>query len=395
MSKADSQPRALGAMERYFPFHNDGTILKCTAWLRGCLSAALLFFLAAGQLSGQTSLAPAPASPSASASASADQLPKLSTPEDDAVITIDVCDPPAAGPCQTRITRKQFEEKFRTVYAGPRPPNTRPPDAGTLAHQFTQLLALSYEARKEGLDQGAEFQQQLQYVEMELLANTLQKKLRDESAHPSEQILQSYYSQIIHQFDEISVRCILIPRPARSAAAARQQENTAGAPPWPEQEDAEVQEIADNTRQQLIAGVDPDTVEKGAYEAAHSSQQPPSTQPVKWRRNVNSPAPEQAMLFSLKPGDISLPVPNGRGLTIYRLESRRTIPLAEVRTEVKALYQMSYVRDKLDAYLENVHPVLNKEYFDTEKQAETRAREIEERREEGTDEASGAQLAPK
>ncbi len=381
-------------MNSYLAFRKKLTHLKDLSWSVRCRSVPIVLLLAAVQLTAQTSAPRTQSTPGASPAASqTGELPKLTTPEDEAVITIDVCDPPAAGTCQTRITRKQFEEKFRTVYAGQRPPNMRPPDAGALAHQYTQLLAFSYTARKEGLDKDPEFEQELQYVEMELLANALQKKLKEEFAHPSDQELQSYYNQIVRQFDEITVRCILIPRTPESEAAARREAGAAGGAPWPEQEDAEEQRIADNARAQLIEGEDPDEVEKVAYAAARSREQPPSTQPVKWQRNLNSPAPEQEMLFSLKPGDVTLPVANGHGLTIYELVSKRTIPLAEVRGQVKALYQMTQVQVKLNGYLESAHPNLNKEYFDTEKQAETKARELEEQQEEGMED-EGPRAAP-
>jgi hypothetical protein len=356
--------------------------------LQRVVNTTLVILLMGGFLRGQTN--PLASQGSAGAKAGDAGLPKLSTPEDEVVITLDVCDPPAAGACQTRLTRKQFETRFRTAYAGPRPPNMRPPDAGLLADQYVKLFAYSYQARKEGLDKTPEFQQQLQMVEMELLANALQKKLKDETDHPSEQELQRYYSKVIRQFDEITVRSVLIPRPPASrAAAAEAAGNAEGAAPWPEGEDAATQRLAETARRELVAGANPDAVEKEAYAAARVKQEPPATQPVVWRRNVSFPAPEEAMLFSLKPGEVSLPVPNGQGLTIYRLESKRTLPLAMVRNQVKALYQMDQVRERLNDYLENAHPTLNKKYFDTEKQAEILSRQLEEKQEE--DSGNGGQ----
>ena len=88
------------------------------------------------------------------------------------------------------------------------------------------------------------------------------------------------------------------------------------------------------------------------------------------------------MLFALEPGEVSLPVPNGQGLTIYKLESRRTLPLADVRTQVKALYQMKQVKERLDSILQNAHPVLNQEYFGTEREAEIKTKEMEALQEE-------------
>jgi parvulin-like peptidyl-prolyl isomerase len=309
-------------------------------------------------------------------------LPKLSTPEDEVVITVNVCDPPAAGGCKTQLTREQFEKRFRTAYGGPRRPNEHFPNATARADQYVRQLAYSDEARKEGLDKDPEFQQEMQQVAMQLLANALQKKLKADTANPPEQALQDYYNKIIKQYEEITVRSVFIPRPPRSKAAGQTAGTPEGAAPWPEGEDVETQKIGDEARRQLAAGEDPDKVEKAAYAAAKSTEQIPSTRPMTWRHNASFPAGEETILFALKPGEVSPPVPNGSGLTIYRLESKRTIPLAEVAKEIRALYQMDRVQEKLNTFLDNAHPVLNKGYFDTEKEAETKAREVDKQREE-------------
>jgi hypothetical protein len=348
----------------------------------------LLGGISVAQTSGaQTSVSPT------SGSAYTAALPKLSVPADEVVLSLNVCDPPAAGACQTRLTREQFEKRFRTAYAGPRRPNERPPNARGRAEQYVRLLAYSSEARKEALDKDPEFQQQMQEFEMQLLATALQKKIKAEAADSPEQALQDYYNRNIKRYEEITVRSILIPRPPRSKAAAQTSEAPEGAAPWPEGEDVETQKIGNEARRQLAAGEDADQVEKAAYAAAKSTEPPPSTKPVVWRRNASFPAGEEVMLFALKPGEVSLPVPNGSGLTIYRVESKRMIPLAEVTKEVSALYQMERVQEQLNKFLDNAHPVLNNEYFDTEKEAENRAREIEKHMEEIRE--KGVQSDPK
>jgi PPIC-type PPIASE domain len=347
------------------------------------LNTAIVVLLGGVSVAQTTSVShPNSAGPVTSASAYTATLPKLSVPEDAVVLTVNVCDPPAADACQTKLTREQFEKRFRTAYAGPRRPNERPANASGRADQYVRLLAYSSEARKQGLDKDPEFQQQMQEVEMQLLSTALQKKLKAETADPPEQALQDYYNKNIKRYEEVTVRSILIPRPPRSKAAAQTPEAPEGAAPWPEGEDVETQKIGDEARRQLAAGADPDQVQQAAYTAAKSTEPLPSTKPVAWRRNASFPAGEETMLFALKPGEVSPPVPNGSGLTIYRLESKRTIPLSDVTREVSTLYQMEWVQEQLNKFLDNAHPVLNNEYFETEKEAENRAREIEKHLEE-------------
>jgi len=347
------------------------------------LNTAIILVFAGGAAAAQTNSVPLENSARTVKpdSAYTNRLPKLSTPEDEVVITVDACEPPAKDPCQTRLTREQFEKRFRTAYAGPRLPNEHYPNVNARADQYVRMLAYSEEARKEGLDKDPELQLEVQQVEMQLLSTALQKKLKAETANPPEQVLQDYYNKIVKQYEEITVRSVFIPRPPRSRAA-QTAEAPEGAAPWPEGEDVETQKIGDEARRQLAAGGDPDKVEQAAFAAAKSTEQIPSTKAVVWRHNATFPASEEALLFALKAGDVSPPVPNGSGLTIYRLESRRTIPLSEVAQEIKALYQMDRLKEQLNTFLDNVHPVLNKEYFDTEKEAEAKAREMDKQREE-------------
>lgn len=307
---------------------------------------------------------------------------------------MDACNPPVAGGCQTKLTREQFEKRYRTIYTGPRRPNERPPNASIRAEQFVRTLAYSNEARKEGIDKDPDFQQELQEVEMQLLSTALQKKLKAEAANPPDQALQDYYDKNSKRYEELTVRSVFIPRPPRSKAA-QAAPTPEGAAPWAEGEDVETQKIGDEARRQMVAGVDLDKVQQTVYAATKSTEQNHSTQPATWRRNPVIPASEEAMLFALKPGEVSPPVPNGSGLTIYRLESKRMIPLAEVIKEVKALYQMDHVQVQLSTILENAHPVLNKEYFDTEKEAETKAHELEKQREEKAEKAVQSDASPR
>ncbi len=338
---------------------------------------------------GQTGTAPTQRSAGA-ANPVADymsNLPKLSVAKDEVVVTVEVCDPPTTGKCQTRLTREQFEAKFRTAYEGPRRPNEHFPNATARADQLVKLLAYSDEARREGLDKEPEFQEELKSVEEQLLVNALQRKLKGEAVNPSDKDLQNYYDKISKKYQELTVRSVFIPRPPRSNATTKTTELSEGAAPWPEGEDVETQKIGDEARRQLAAGEDPDKVEQAAFAAVKSTKKPPSTQAQVWRRNGSFPAGEETMLFGMRVGEVSPPVPNGSGLTIYKVESKRTIPLEEVKGEVQALYQMDKVQGELNSFLERAHPVLNRQYFDTEKEAELRAREMDKQKEEAREKA--------
>src|ERR1700753_2345486 len=67
----------------------------------------------------------------------------------DVIVTIrNVCDPPSASPCETQITRAQFERLFRTVSV----PNAPFPIPTASAQKYARQLAFAQEARKENLE---------------------------------------------------------------------------------------------------------------------------------------------------------------------------------------------------------------------------------------------------
>jgi hypothetical protein len=351
--------------------------------LKLSLITAIVLLLIGGVSVAQTNPVPVQNSTATVTPVSHDTgIPRISTPEDQVVITVDVCDPPAASACQTRLTREQFEKRYRTISAGPKRPNERPINANLHAEQYVRALAYTYEAKKEGLEADPEFQQQMRAVEMQLLSTALQKKLKAETANPPEQVLQDYYDKISKRYEELTIRSVFIPRPPRSKAAAQSTGTPAGEAPWPEGEDVATQKLGDEARRQMAAGEDPEKVQQTVWAATKSTGQPPSTQPTRWRRNPVVPAIEETMLFGLRPGEVSPPVPNGSGLTVYRLESKRKIPLAEVEREVAAVYQMDQVQKRLDSFVDNAHAVLDKQYFDEQKEAEIKAQELEKQREE-------------
>src|SRR5215469_8276865 len=118
----------------------------------------------------------------------------------DVIVTIrNVCDPPSNNPCQTQITRTQFERLFRTVSV----PNAPFPIPTASAEKYARSLALAQEARKENLENDPSVQAQLQLFETQLLAAAIQKKIQNDESDVSTQDIQSYYAQHKQQFEEI------------------------------------------------------------------------------------------------------------------------------------------------------------------------------------------------
>ena len=150
----------------------------------------------------------APANPPAAADTAA------SVPADAPVITITgVCDspskPPAAGAgdCKTIITKAEFEK-----IAGAIAPNTTPQQKKQLATVLPRLIAMSREAKNEGMDKTEQYDQIVKFAQMQILQNQLQRKIQDDAANVPDADVEKYYHDNATSFEQYNVDRIFIPR---------------------------------------------------------------------------------------------------------------------------------------------------------------------------------------
>jgi parvulin-like peptidyl-prolyl isomerase len=288
----------------------------------------------------------------------------------DVIVTIrDVCDPPSASPCQTQITRAQFERLFRTVSV----PNAPFPIPTASAQKYARQLALAQEARKENLENDPSVQAQLHLFETQLLAAAIQKKIQHDESEVSTQDIQGYYTQHKQQFEEITVRSVLVPSPS--------QANPSGPQVGLGKDDPAAKAIAETVRQRLLAGEDPDKVEKEVFASVNITSPPPAAGTSIRHRNPYLPAPEENALFALNVDGVSPAVPRGDGgFMVFKLESKRLMPLDAVRPEIQKVITAERVKTRLDKILAAQTTELDPRYFKGE-QAEREAIELQQKKE--------------
>lgn len=286
------------------------------------------------------------------------------------IVTIrNVCDPPSASPCQTQITKAQFESLFRTVSV----PNAPFPIPTASAQKYARQLALAQEARKQNLENDPSIQAQLHLFETQLLAAAIQRKIQNDESDVSTQDIQSYYIQHKQQFEEITVRSILVPPPSQANPNAPQV--ALG------KDDPAAKAIAETARGKLLAGEDPDKVQKEVFASDNITSPPPSTSPSVRHRNPYLPAPEENALFALNVGGVSQPVSRGDGgFMIFKLESKRLMPLDAVSPEIQKVITAERVKTRLDKILAAQTTELDSRYFKGE-QAERDAIERQQKKE--------------
>lgn len=119
--------------------------------------------------------------------------------------------------------------------------------------------------------------------------------------------------------------------------------------------------VADDLRTRAAAGEDFDQLQKDAYEAAGITSAVPPTSNSKVRRGNLPPA--QASVFDLKPGELSAVINDPSGYYIFKVKSKTTPPLAELKDEIRNTLRsqrMQAMRQKMQSSMSSE---LNPKYF--------------------------------
>jgi hypothetical protein len=272
---------------------------------------------------------------------------KAEVPPTAAVITIEgtcsgkVPATPSAE-CKTVITRADFEKLVDTI--DPQMPNPR---RAQLAEQYSRLLVMSDIAEQRGIPNTPEAQQILRLARMQALMQLLVREIQKEAAKVPPAETEKYYNEHAPQYEQGNFQRIFIPKtPAGGEKPA--DEKTL---------EAEGQKI----RTAAAAGGDFEKLQKQAYDDLGLKTPPPPTATGMQRRE--SLPPSQAKVFDLQPGQISEVLDEPGGLYIFKLESKKKLPLAEATPEINRVLEQQRMKDAVDKMTNSVKPELNQEYF--------------------------------
>jgi len=278
------------------------------------------------------------------------------------VITIrGICPPPKAGvapkpqsECKTVVTRADFE-KLATALQ----PKMTPLVRRQLANQYPQILFMSEEARKRGLDKNPHYLEMLRFTKMELLKLELDRSIEDQAENVPESEIKDYYKKNARSFEQISVLRIFVPKmkqiqPKDGAAAAETDAVR-------KDSEAAMAKVAEDLHTRAAAGEDFDKLQKEAYEAAGIKASPPPTANPGLRR-TNLPT-SQASVFDLKEGELSAVINDGSGSYIYKVVSRTTPTVADVQEEIRNTLRSQRLQAMRQKLQTSVSSELNKDYF--------------------------------
>lgn len=276
--------------------------------------------------------------------------------------------PAAAAPCKTVITKAQFEKMANNLA-----PNITPQMKKQLASVLPRLMAMSDEAKKEGLDKSPQYEERVKFNRMQILAQELQQKIQQDAAKISDADLQKYYEQHPEGFEQYSVDRLFIPRTKQENEAkatkdtdeklSEEEQKTKQEAEKAKEEENEkaMTTLADDLRKRAAAGEEFIKLQKEAYDAAGMKIEAPTVNMANIRRTGLPPA--QAAVFDLKPGEVSQVITDAGGHYVYKMDSKTEVPLEQAKAEIRSKLQSDRMRETMEKVNASFKVDLNEEYF--------------------------------
>jgi PPIC-type PPIASE domain len=308
----------------------------------------LLFFVCLLLASLAYGQAASPATPLA-----AGDVPEIKVGPDDAVITVNgFC----AGPgqsgvaCKTVITRAQFEKLTEALQ-----PGMSLSLRLNVANAYARNLRMAAAAEKRGLDKRPAFEEEMRYARMQLLAQDLTRALQADANNITDTDLEDHYRKNQPSYEQATLARIFVPRSKQTGATQAEQEDA-----QTKADEEAMTKVAAELRVRAVNGEDPDELQIEAYAEAGIPRTNSDTKMEKVRRAALPPQHEVVM--EMKPGEVSevFSDPGGAHF-IYKMISKQTLTLEEVKVEIRSTISSQRYRDSMKSFQGDV--VFSDAYF--------------------------------
>jgi hypothetical protein len=276
----------------------------------------------------------------------------------DPVITIsNMCDKPGANnaECKTVVTRAEFEHLMDTVA-----PNAPPAARRQIASRYAQMLVMSHDAEKMGLDKTAHFDEMMRISRMQVLAQALQQDIQEKAADVPEKDIQAYYDANKNNFEEATLQRVFVPK-SKQLAPPKEKLSDEQTQKRQEAAEAAMKTEAEALQKRAAAGEDFGKLQKEAFETAGMKAQAPTSNLPDMRRN--SLPMSQRSVFDLKDGAVSPVIADGAGYFIYKMGTKQILPLDKVKEEIHNQLRAQRMQESMEKLQQASTPVLNDDYF--------------------------------
>jgi parvulin-like peptidyl-prolyl isomerase len=267
--------------------------------------------------------------------------------------SVDAPAPPATenANCKTAITREQFENVVKAVS-----PKATPQAARGFAESYAETLLFAEQAHKLGLQKDPSSQELIKYKYLDLLFQIYKRYVKEKASEMSDAEVEKFYKEHLDRYEQLGLMRVHVPDliwhdPAPGSTVAPKVDTAADA--------AAMKKVAEQLRREAAAGGDFEKLQVRAYKAAKITDDPPEVDlGDKWTID-NFPAAYVKDVFKLKPGQVSELVHNPSGWHIFKVVSRKTIPLSEAREFTAQLV----VGDQANSLRDSIKTDLNEDYF--------------------------------
>jgi len=312
-------------------------------------------------LAAQSPATPATATPEAAASDQSKRAITSNAAPDAPAITIDgLCDNPPAGKtaasnCKTVITQAQFEKVIAALQ-----PNMSAHARREFALRYANFLVMAKKAEQMGLDKGANYEEQMKLVRIEVLSREANNAIQEKVSQISDKDIEDYYRQNTARFEKAELDRIYVPKTRQPLTASGKNPSDADRQERPQEPEQTMKEEADNLRARAVAGEEFAKLQADAYQVAGIKSAATGTS-IGIRRT--SLPPSQVSVMDLKPGEVSLVLADPSGYVIYKVKSKETLSLDQAREEIRAVLRSRRMQDEMHAIEDSATPTLDESYF--------------------------------
>jgi hypothetical protein len=221
------------------------------------------------------------------------------------------------------------------------------------------LMIFSDQAHKQGIDKGPKFEEQMKLTRMEVASRLLGQDMQEKAGTVSDTEVSDYYTLHSANFEQVDVQQIFVPHakqitpPAKTAATIPAK----GAPVTEEATRTEVEGLY----KRAAAGEDFAKLQTEAYTFAGLKTKPPDTKVKGLKRGTLTP--NRAVVFELKPGEVSRVVTDPTGYFIYKLDKKDSVPMATVRTDIENALKSQKMQAAIQNMERTATPKFDDKYF--------------------------------
>ena len=270
--------------------------------------------------------------------------------------------------CKTVITKAEFE-----TLASHLAPNVTPQMKKQLSTLLPQWIALSINAKKQGMDKTPQYEDRVKILKMQLLSQELRQNIQEEAGKVPPEEIEKYYHDHAQDYEQFSLERLFVPLNKQNEVEVKDEEKNeklseeaqkakeAEQKAKRDEDQKAMGELAQSLRTRAAAGEDFAKLQKEAYEAAGMKIEAPTVTLPSVRRTGLPPT--QAAVFDLKPGEVSEVISDSAGHYIFKVKSKTEIPLDQATNEIHQKLQSERMRKMIEDLNKSYSVTTNEAYF--------------------------------